>query len=164
MSSYRKKNMVDALKHPRAGIWTRHTEDHWQVMVAGFRVDYWPSIRKWRSSEFGHTMTDNDPYSYIDKVLAQFVPEPTCDFCGDDLGPVGSQHELMSRFLEVDCPNRWFAWYPVWTSKHFIWLKWCIRKQKGFGRGSGASTWYEYSLPKKKKASRPPPDRQGESL
>lgn len=30
------------------GGWTKHTEWHWSRMVAGSRLDYWPSRKKWQ--------------------------------------------------------------------------------------------------------------------
>lgn len=30
------------------GGWTKHTEYHWSRMVAGKRLDYWPSRKKWQ--------------------------------------------------------------------------------------------------------------------
>jgi hypothetical protein len=29
------------------GKWTKHTEHHWSRLVAGKRLDYWPSRKKW---------------------------------------------------------------------------------------------------------------------
>lgn len=30
------------------GGWTKHTRYHWSRSVAGDRIDYWPTKRKWR--------------------------------------------------------------------------------------------------------------------
>ena len=30
------------------GGWTKHTEHHWSRMVAGKRLDYWPSRKKYQ--------------------------------------------------------------------------------------------------------------------
>lgn len=30
------------------GGWTEHTEYHWSRTLAGSKLDYWPSRRKWR--------------------------------------------------------------------------------------------------------------------
>lgn len=30
------------------GGWTKHTEYHWSRTVAGHRLDYWPSRKKWQ--------------------------------------------------------------------------------------------------------------------
>lgn len=30
------------------GQWTKHTEYHWSRTLAGHRLDYWPSRKKWQ--------------------------------------------------------------------------------------------------------------------
>lgn len=30
------------------GGWTKHTQYHWSRIVAGQRLDYWPSRKKWQ--------------------------------------------------------------------------------------------------------------------
>ncbi len=30
------------------GLWTKHTEFHWSRLVAGQRLDYWPSRKKFQ--------------------------------------------------------------------------------------------------------------------
>lgn len=42
----RKRFMEDASNEDDGG-WTKHTEYHWSRTVAGHRLDYWPSRRKY---------------------------------------------------------------------------------------------------------------------
>lgn len=39
--------MSQAVEHDDGG-WTKHTQFHWSRMVAGFRLDYWPSRKKFQ--------------------------------------------------------------------------------------------------------------------
>ncbi|MEM1088154.1 MAG: hypothetical protein AAGH90_10515 [Pseudomonadota bacterium] len=34
--------------------WTKHNANHWSTKVAGKRLDYWPSKRKWRYDNVTH--------------------------------------------------------------------------------------------------------------
>ena len=43
----RKRFMQEALEQDE-GAWTKHTEFHWSRMVAGHKLDYWPSRKKWQ--------------------------------------------------------------------------------------------------------------------
>lgn len=39
--------MAQAVENDDGG-WTKHTEFHWSRMVAGFKLDYWPSRKKFQ--------------------------------------------------------------------------------------------------------------------
>lgn len=43
----RARFMADAEAHDDGG-WTKHTQHHWSRQVAGQRLDYWPSRRKFQ--------------------------------------------------------------------------------------------------------------------
>lgn len=45
--SDRKRFLADAVSSDDGG-WTKHTEYHWSRMVAGSKLDYWPSRKKWQ--------------------------------------------------------------------------------------------------------------------
>ena len=45
--SDRKRFMAEAQSFDDGG-WTKHTEFHWSRMVAGHKLDYWPSRKKWQ--------------------------------------------------------------------------------------------------------------------
>lgn len=45
--SDRKRFLSDA-KTADDGGWTKHTEFHWSRMVAGHKLDYWPSRKKFQ--------------------------------------------------------------------------------------------------------------------
>lgn len=50
MEDDRKIRKAERLEKARAADlpgWTRHTEYHWSRMVAGHRLNWWPSTRKW---------------------------------------------------------------------------------------------------------------------
>ncbi len=43
----RARFLADAKANDDGG-WTKHTEHHWSRTVAGQRLDYWPSRKKWQ--------------------------------------------------------------------------------------------------------------------
>lgn len=43
----RKRFMQEATERDDGG-WTKHTEFHWSRTVAGSKLDYWPSRKKWQ--------------------------------------------------------------------------------------------------------------------
>lgn len=43
----RARFLVEAINNDDGG-WTQHTEYHWSRMIAGHKLDYWPSRKKWR--------------------------------------------------------------------------------------------------------------------
>lgn len=43
----RKRFMTQAIQEDDGG-WTKHTEFHWSRMVAGNKLDYWPSRKKFQ--------------------------------------------------------------------------------------------------------------------
>ena len=43
----RARFMSDAIAQDD-GNWTKHTQYHWSRLVAGKRLDYWPSRKKWQ--------------------------------------------------------------------------------------------------------------------
>jgi len=45
--SDRKRFMEQAIENDDGG-WTKHTEFHWSRQVAGKKLDYWPSRKKWQ--------------------------------------------------------------------------------------------------------------------
>ena len=45
--SDRNRFMADAIAKDDGG-WNKHTEYHWSRTVAGRRLDYWPSRKKWQ--------------------------------------------------------------------------------------------------------------------
>jgi hypothetical protein len=42
----RKRFLAGAIKADD-GKWTKHTEHHWSRLVNDFKLDYWPSRKKW---------------------------------------------------------------------------------------------------------------------
>ena len=50
------------------GGWTKHTEHHWSRTVAGKRLDYWPSRKKWMYA--GGRVQRGDVQQFIKKVSA----------------------------------------------------------------------------------------------
>lgn len=46
------------------GKWTKHTQHHWSRTVAGYRLDYWPSRKKYQYN--GRVMRGN-VYAFIRK-------------------------------------------------------------------------------------------------
>ncbi|MFI3902548.1 hypothetical protein [Ochrobactrum sp. S1502_03] len=46
-NSDRKRFLSDAIAHDDGG-WTKHGEYHWSRMVNGYRLDYWPSRKKFQ--------------------------------------------------------------------------------------------------------------------
>ena len=47
------------------GGWTKHTEHHWSRTVAGQRLDYWPSRKKW---QYAGRVERGDVQQFIRKV------------------------------------------------------------------------------------------------
>lgn len=43
-----RKAFLGLAKSQDDGGWTKHTEYHWSRTVAGQRLDYWPSRKKWQ--------------------------------------------------------------------------------------------------------------------
>ncbi len=47
------------------GLWTKHTEHHWSRNVAGKRLDYWPSRKKF---QFDGRVQRGDVLAFIAKA------------------------------------------------------------------------------------------------
>lgn len=43
----RQRFLIEAINNDD-GRWTQHTEYHWSRMIAGHKLDYWPSRKKWQ--------------------------------------------------------------------------------------------------------------------
>lgn len=50
------------------GGWTKHTEHHWSRTVAGKRLDYWPSRKKYR---FDGRVMRGDVHKFIAKATGE---------------------------------------------------------------------------------------------
>ena len=53
--------MSDAISNDD-GKWTKHTDYHWSRTVAGSKLDYWPSRKKW---QYLGKVKRGDVYSFI---------------------------------------------------------------------------------------------------
>lgn len=62
-ASDRKRFMSDATSKDD-GCWTKHTEYHWSRYVNDFRLDYWPSRKKY---QFRGKVQRGDVYKFIKK-------------------------------------------------------------------------------------------------
>jgi hypothetical protein len=49
------------------GGWTKHTEFHWSRIVAGHKLDYWPSRKKW---QYRGKIKRGDVYAFIKRKEA----------------------------------------------------------------------------------------------
>ena len=43
-----RRRLLAEAGHNDDGKWVKHTEYHWSRTVAGHRLDYWPSRKKWQ--------------------------------------------------------------------------------------------------------------------
>lgn len=53
----RESNLENAENHCSAQCWTKHTKYHWARDLNGYRLDFWPSKRKFMYK--GKVMTGN---------------------------------------------------------------------------------------------------------
>lgn len=57
----RKRFMAEAVSQDD-GQWTKHTEFHWSRIVAGHKLDYWPSRKKF---QYRGKVRRGDVYQFI---------------------------------------------------------------------------------------------------
>ena len=57
----RRKFMAQAVEKDDGG-WTKHTQYHWSRIVAGHKLDYWPSRKKFQYRDKVHR---GDVYQFI---------------------------------------------------------------------------------------------------
>lgn len=64
--SERKKCMEEAIAADDGG-WVKHTEFHWARMVAGHKLDFWPSKQKF---QYRGKIRHGDVYQFIKRQEA----------------------------------------------------------------------------------------------
>ena len=61
----RRDQLDEAIHDADDGGWTKHTNWHWSRTVAGSRLDFWPSTRRWRWRGRTYYGTCTDAMNFI---------------------------------------------------------------------------------------------------
>ena len=61
-----RKRFMEEAQAADDGGWTKHNEFHWSRMLAGKKLDYWPSRKKW---QYGGKVKRGDVYAFMRRKL-----------------------------------------------------------------------------------------------